>query len=109
MNEGINTDVEDDAPVPLTAAEVLLLAADTAYGEPSETTPEGQRKAQRLIEGILSAASARGFQHERTLRNLLEKNQPTRHVMELARAACNAVGHVALCEIFNHVGLSTHG
>lgn len=39
-------------------AGVLLLAADTAYGDPSQSTPEGLRKASAFIDAVLCAARA---------------------------------------------------
>ena len=52
----------DDGGYDMTATGVLILAADTIYGDPGETTPEGQaNNATKIIDGILNAAYKGGF------------------------------------------------
>ncbi|WP_028103269.1 hypothetical protein [Pseudoduganella violaceinigra] len=96
---------DDDAPVPLTPTHVLLIAADTVYGDPNDSTPEGKQYALRLLDSILAAASAGGFPHEHILRELLKQNRPTARSIQLARAACDAAGYLAMRKIFDQAGL----
>lgn len=96
---------DDEQPIPLTPPDVLLLAADTVYGDPRETTQDGQRKAQFVIDSILSAAIAGGFKYEQTLRALMKLNRPTQLMLELARSACKAAGDPALRKVFDQAGL----
>ncbi|SFV15507.1 hypothetical protein [Pseudoduganella namucuonensis] len=96
-----NGDGYDIAP-----AGVLLLAADTAYGPPHETTPQGMRNARTLMDGILDAARAGGYTQGDILRTLLARNQPTRRVQEMAQAACDTAGAAALTSVFERARLA---
>lgn len=86
-------------------AGVLLLAADTAYGDPSQSSPEGIRNARVLIDAVLSAARAGGYTQGDILRTLLARNQPTHRAMVMAQAACDAAGDAALRDVFKRAGL----
>lgn len=80
----------------ISPAGVLLLAAETVYGPPHETTPEGVRKARALIDDMLAAARAGGFMQNDILLTLLARNQPTKRCAAMAQAACDAAGADAL-------------
>lgn len=82
-------------------AGVLLLLADTIYGDPTETTPQGIRNARKLMDGILDAARAGGFTQGDILRTLLARNQATPRLVAMALAACAAAGPVAIGDVFD--------
>ena len=87
----------------ITPAGVLLLVADTVYGDPSETTPQGMANAQALMDGILAAARAGGFMQNDillTLLTLLARKPITRRVAALAQAAVDAAGDDAMQAVF---------
>ena len=54
---------------------------------------------------MLSAARAGGYPQGDILRTLLARNQPTRRVMVMAQAACDAAGDGALRDVFKRAGL----
>jgi len=89
----------------ISPAGLLLLAASTAYGDPTDTTPEGVRKALLLIDGMISAAFTGGFKQGDILRTLLQQ-EPTRRVQMMAEAACEAAGFAAIQAVWRRVGLS---
>ena len=82
-------------------AGVLLLAAGTIYGDPSETTPKGISNARTLMDGILTAAHDGGFKQGDILRTLLARNEVTHRLAAMARAACAAAGAVAISDLFD--------
>ena len=84
----------------ITPAGALLLAADTVYGDPSETTPQGMANAQALMDGILAAARAGGFMQNDILLTLLARKPITRRVAALAQAAVDAAGDEAMQAVF---------
>ena len=87
-------------------AGVLLLAAGTIYGDPSETTPKGISNARTLMDGILTAARAGGFTQGDILRTLLARNETTHRLAAMARAACAAAGAVAIGEVLDRARLA---
>jgi hypothetical protein len=90
----------------MTPAGVLLLAANTAYGHPAETTPEGHRNAALLIDGVLSAAAAGGYKECNLLRHMLTWNTPTTRLAMMVQAACEAAGEARIGAVFDRLGLS---
>lgn len=69
----------------------LLLAGDTVYGNPAETTPEGRAKGQALISRFLAEAAAHGFKQGDTLHALLRRNEPSRRMVNMATDAMNCM------------------
>ena len=72
-------------------AGAVLMAGDTAYGDPTETTPEGQAIARRFIQRFLKEAAAGGFKQGDTLHALLRRNQPSPRMVNLATDAMNSI------------------
>ena len=72
-------------------AGVLLISGDAIYGDPTETTPQGRANAQRMVDRILSEATARGFKHGDAILALMEKNQPCARLQNLAREAMDCI------------------
>jgi len=77
-------------------AGVLILAAGTVHGPAQETTPDGIRNAQRLVDGILSAARAGGYAQCEVLETLLAKLPYTPRVGAMAQAACAVISAPAM-------------
>ena len=88
----------------MNATGVLLCAADALYGDPGETTPEGQKNAKTLIDGFLNAAFKGGFFQGDVLHTLLARNKPDRRTCELAQAACDAAGNEAIAQAMKDAG-----
>ncbi|KAB8042570.1 hypothetical protein [Janthinobacterium aquaticum] len=99
-----NADGYDISP-----AGVLLLCADTVYGDPAETTPEGIRNARAMMESLLSAARAGGYTQGDVLHTLLARKQLNRRVMDMAQAACDAAGAERLAMEMRDAGLQKGG
>lgn len=72
-------------------AGAVLMAGDTAYGDPTVTTPEGQAIARRFIQRFLKEAAAGGFKQGDTLHALLRRNQPSPRMVNLATDAMNCI------------------
>ncbi len=87
----------------MTAVGVLLVSAGALYGDPTETTPKGRKKAQAMLDGILNAAFKGGFFQGDVLHTLLARNQTDRRTQALAQAACDAAGNDALVEVISRV------
>jgi hypothetical protein len=86
-------------------AAVLVFAADIAFGDPSESTPEGQRNARTFVDAVLSAAFAGGYTQGDVLRTLLARSRRTGRMLGMAQAACDAAGDAALRDVFKRAGL----
>lgn len=72
-------------------AGAVLMAGDCAYGDPTETTPDGQVIARRFIQRFLKEAAAGGFKQGDTLHALLRRNQPSPRMVNLATDAMNCI------------------
>ena len=99
------TPIPDGSGYNIRPAGVLLLSADTVYGEPTESTPEGRARAQALIDAMLAAARAGGYAQCDILHTLLARNKLSARVQKMAVKACNAAGDTALRKIFVEAGL----
>jgi hypothetical protein len=89
----------------ISPAGVLILVANTAYGDPNETTRQGIQNSKQVINDMLAAARAGGFAQSDILLTLLARNKMTRQVLEMAQAACNAMSKKSMAEIFTRAGL----
>lgn len=69
----------------------VLIAASAAYGDPAETTPEGQAVSRAFIERFLKEAATHGFKQTDTLHALLRRDQPSARVINLATDAMNCI------------------
>ena len=94
------TPTADGTAYDIKPAGVLLMLADTVYGDPSETPPAGRARAQAMLDAILSAASAGGFTQFDILATLLSRNEVSPRVKTMAIQACEAAGTAALGKIF---------
>lgn len=89
----------------ITPAGVLLLAAEAVYGGPGESTSEGRRRAQTLLDEMMAAARAGGYAQCDILLTLLARHQLSRRVMTMAQEACDAAGPAAMRNAFAKSGL----
>jgi hypothetical protein len=76
----------------ISLAGILLLAGDTAHGNPAQTTIIGRLNAADFIKRILSAATLAGYQHSDLLLTLLQWNVQSERVGSMALEACNFAG-----------------
>ncbi|MET3132633.1 hypothetical protein AAKU55_002910 [Oxalobacteraceae bacterium GrIS 1.11] len=90
-----NSDGFDVSP-----AGALLLIAGTAYGDPSETTPEGMRNSHAFIGDVLAAARAGGYTQGDVLHTLLSRNKHSPRITAMAQAAVDAAGSAAMRKVF---------
>lgn len=86
-------------------AGLLLLAAECVYGGSLDTTPDVAHDAKKLLDGVLSAARTGGFTQGDILATLLSRNERSVRVVEMAVAACDSAGDLALLEIFADDGM----
>lgn len=89
----------------LSPAAVLLLAGDTFYGDPAETTPDGRMAAARFIDGFIVAAVAGGFCKADILRTRLARCESGLRLVSLAMDAEGAAGLQRLRKLFHECGL----
>lgn len=72
-------------------AGAVLMAGDAAYGDPTETTPEGQAFAHALIQRFLRESTTYGFKQADTLHALLRRNKSNARMANLATDAMNCI------------------
>lgn len=72
-------------------AGAVLMAGDAAYGNPAETTPEGQASGRALITRFLAEAAAHGFKQGDILHALLRRNAASARLVNLATDAMNCM------------------
>jgi hypothetical protein len=89
----------------ITPAGVLLLAAETVYGDPGDSTPEGRRHAQALLDEMMAAARAGGYAQCDILLTLVASGKLSRRLVVMAQEACDAAGPAAMREAFAKSGL----
>ena len=94
------TPTTDGAAYDIQPAGVLILLADTVYGDPSESSPTGRTKAKAMMGSLLAAARAGGFTQSDILETLLSRGEVSHRVKALAVEACAAAGNDAISEIF---------
>jgi hypothetical protein len=90
----------------LSPAAVLLIAGDTLYGDPSETTPDGLTAAARYVDAFLAAAVSGGFRKADILRTRMAGRETGIRLMSLAREAEGAAGPQRLSEVLQVFGES---
>lgn len=95
------TPTADGAAYDIQPAGVLMLLADTVYGDSCESSPAGRARAKAMIDAMLKAARAGGFTQSDILETLLSRGDVSHRVKALAVEACAAAGNDAIGEIFN--------
>lgn len=69
----------------------VLIAGDTIFGNPAETTPQGRTNAMRLVERALHEAEQRGFKHSSTVWALMRRQDRSPRLTNLVQDAMEMV------------------
>lgn len=89
---------------------VLLILADTAYGEGShDTPPTGQARAAKTVADMLAAAAAGGYRQADILETLLTMGEVSKRVTTMCADAMDAAGNERIRAVFKAIGLATKG
>lgn len=78
-----------------------LIAGDTIFGNPAETTPQGRTNAMRLVERFLQEAEQRGFKHTSTVWALMRRNEPNARLANLLQEAMDLIPKEAHAQIMH--------
>ncbi|MDP3424978.1 MAG: hypothetical protein Q8S32_14625 [Burkholderiaceae bacterium] len=80
---------------------VLLILADTAYGEGShDTTSKGRTRAAKTVRDMLAAATAGGYTKADILETLLTMGEVSKRVTAMYADAMDAAGNERMGRIF---------
>lgn len=94
----------------LNATAVLLILADTAYGEGRhDTQPTGQARAAKTVADMLAAAAAGGYRQADILETLLTMGEVSKRVTAMCADAMDAAGNERIRAIFEAMRLTTKG
>lgn len=89
---------------------VLLILADTAYGEGRhDTPPTGQARAAKTVADMLAAATAGGYRQADILETLLTMGEVSKRVTSMCADAMDAAGNERIRAIFEAMRLTTKG
>lgn len=95
------TPAVDGQAYDLNATAVLLVSADTAYGEGRRDTPlQGQRRAANIVSNLLAAATAGGYPQADILESLLARGEVSKRVTNMAMVAMDAAGNERIGAVF---------
>lgn len=96
------TPTADRTAYDIQPAGVLLLLADTVYGQDrNDATPTGQARAENMMLAMLEAARAGGYTQTDILQTILVRGERSKRIQDMARAACTAAGNERLSAIFD--------
>jgi len=84
-----NPDGSDSYLVNLAGA--VLLSADSIFGDPSQTTPQGRTNAMRLVERTLHEAEKHGFTQSSTVWALMRRNDFNPRLKNLVQEAVGLI------------------
>lgn len=91
----------------LTYAGVFYVAAESLYGDWSETTSEGIDCQRLIVEGVLKAATEGGYQYTEQLRRAFEGGQIKNiATAKMVQEAVDAAGSDALKTLFAKAGFA---
>lgn len=94
----------------ISGAGVLLLAANALHGSDMPVTPETRRRAQCMIDVLLSSARAGGFTQSDVLETLLSTDRDSERTADLAIIAVECIGGPeAFAEALERAGLEPEG
>lgn len=95
------TPTADGQAFDLNATAVLLILADTAYGEGRhDTPPTGQAKAAKTVADMLAAATAGGYPQSDILESLLARGEASKRVTAMCADAMAAAGNERIGAVF---------
>lgn len=81
----------------------VVLAGDTIFGDPTETTPQGRTNAMRLVDRFLQEAEQRGFKHASTVWALMRRNDCNERLANLVQDAMNLIPNAMQAQIIQEV------
>ena len=85
-------------------AGVLLILADTVYGDGQhDSTHAGRSRAENMLFALLVAARAGGYTQTDILHTLLVRGECSMRIQDMARAACDAAGTERIKAIFDDI------
>lgn len=95
------TPTADGEAYDLNATAVLLILADTAYGEGQrDAPPTGQAKAAKTVQDLLRAATAGGYLQADILESLLALGEVSKRVTAMCADAMGAAGNDRIGVVF---------
>lgn len=95
------TPTADGQAYDLNATAVLLVSADTAYGDGrQDTPPAGQARAAKIVTDLLKAATAGGYPQADILESLLARGEVSKRVTSMAMVAMDAAGNERIGAVF---------
>lgn len=75
----------------VTLAGCVLIAGDTIFGNPAETTPQGRANSMRLVERALHEAEKLGFTHTSTVWALMRRNDYSPRLKNLVQESVDLI------------------
>jgi hypothetical protein len=94
----------------LNATAILLISADTAYGEGMrDTPPTGQARAAKIVRDLLAAATAGGYAQADILESLLAPWRVIQARHRHVRRCHDAAGNERIRAVFEAMRLTTKG
>jgi len=94
-----------DGAYDITMPGLLLILADTVYGDGSkDTPPRGIARATETLVAMFKAAREGGFTQGDVLMTLLNRGEVSQRVKSMATQACNAAGDARLRVILQTFG-----
>ena len=93
MTKQLCTHTADGTAYDITSAGVLLILADTVYGNGQHgSTSAGRQRAENMLFAMLKAARAGGYTQTVILHTLLVRGEASQRIQDMARAACAEAG-----------------
>lgn len=104
------TPTPDGQAYDLNATAVLLILADTAFGEGRhDTPPAGRARAAKAVADMLAAAAAGGYQQADILETLLTMGEVSKRVTAMCADAMDAAGNERIRAVFEAMRLTMKG
>ena len=92
---------KDGTALDLNASAVLLVLADSVYGENSQDTSlEGSKRAAQALADLLGAATAGGYTQADILATLLTNGDTSKRVAAMCAEAMAAAGNERIGTVF---------
>ena len=94
----------------LNSTAVLLILADSAYGDGRhDTPPTGQARAAKAVADLLAAATAGGYKQADILETLLTMGELSKRVTAMCADAMDAAGNERIGAVFESMRQTTKG
>jgi len=93
MMNRLCTPTADGTAYDIQPAGVLLILADTVYGNGRhDSTSAGRQRAENMLFAMLTAARAGGYTQTDILHTILVRGGPSQRIRDMSRAAQAAAG-----------------